>query len=42
MNFFCTKKHLDEWVKETAPNNADIHALDIGTAVAVAKAIFGK
>ena len=42
MNFFCTKEHISEWVKENAPDKGDFHALDIEMAVAVAKAIFGK
>jgi len=42
MNFFCTKKHLDEWLDEASLNKDDIHVLNIEKANMVAKAIFEK
>jgi len=42
MNFFCTEKHVNEWLKESNLNKDDIHVLDITSAIIVAKAIFGK
>jgi len=42
MNFFFTKKHVDEWLDHTPHKNNDIYVLDIENANMMAKAIFGK
>jgi hypothetical protein len=40
MNFFCTKKHYDEWVAAMKLDPADIFCLDAREALAVARMIF--
>jgi hypothetical protein len=40
MNFFCTKKHLEEWLDETTLSREDVHPLDVESAMDVARAIF--
>jgi len=42
MNFFCTKKHLDEWRMTASQNNKDVFALNMEEALVVAEAVFGK
>jgi len=42
MNFFCTKKHVDDRLGFTYRKNKDIYVLNIENANMVAKAIFGK
>lgn len=42
MNFFCTKKHLDDWIKDSQVNQAILYSLNIKEASVVGKLIFGK
>lgn len=41
MNFFCTKKHYDEWVTASGTNADDLFALDVEEALVVARWLFG-
>jgi len=40
MNFFCTKKHWDDWTKEMNLNSEEIFCLDAYEGLAVAKMLF--
>jgi hypothetical protein len=40
MNFFCTKKHYDEWLQDTG-SNPDIFGMPLADAVVVSRALFG-
>lgn len=40
MNFFCTKSHYDEWVKEMELDEDDIFCLKPDEALQVAKMLF--
>ncbi len=42
MNFFCTEKHLLEWLEGSPLKISDIYSLNIDDAVMAAKALFGK
>ena len=40
MNFFCTKKHLEEWVEAMEISKDEIFCLDVNTAIYASKEIF--
>lgn len=40
MNFFCTKKHYDEWTGKMGVNENEVFCLDAQEALAVAKMLF--
>ena len=40
MNFFCTKKHYDEWTTLKGLNKDDNFCLDIHEALRVAEMLF--
>jgi hypothetical protein len=39
MNFFCTKKHYDEWL-QGAGGNPDIFGMPVADAVVVSRILF--
>ena len=41
MNFFCTKKHLDEWYA-AAGSDPDYYGLSLPEALAVSCTLFGQ
>lgn len=41
MNFFCTKKHLDEWYA-AADCNPDYYPLSLSEALEVSRLLFGE
>jgi len=42
MNFFCTEKHLEEWLKGTNLTQSNIYSLRIEDAGVVGRSIFGN
>jgi len=40
MNFFCTKKHYESWVKRMRVNRDEIFCLDAQEALVVARMLF--
>jgi hypothetical protein len=42
MNFFCTKKHYDEWITKRSLDSGDIFCLDIHEALLVAEMLFAN
>jgi hypothetical protein len=40
MNFFCTKKHYDQWAVENSINHDEVFCLDAYEALVVAKMLF--
>jgi hypothetical protein len=41
MNFFCTKRHLDEWYA-AAGFNPDYYGMALAEALAVSRLLFGQ
>lgn len=41
MNFFCTKKHYDQWTSARNINEDEVFCLPVEEAVVVAKMLFG-
>lgn len=42
MNFFCTKKHYDDWTEQKRLNSSDIFCLDVREAMQVAEMLFAN
>lgn len=42
MNFFCTKKHFEEWRESTGADMSGLFALDPVDAFKVADIVFGR
>jgi len=40
MNFFCTKKHYDQWTSNRGVNEEDVFCLDAREAMIVAGMLF--
>jgi hypothetical protein len=41
MNFFCTKKHYEDWVAESGTDTSDLFILEVTEALVVARWLFG-
>lgn len=41
MNFFCTKKHFENFAASAEPN-PDLYGLPLAAAVAVSRVLFGR
>jgi len=42
MNFFCTEKHVEEWLSKKELSKSTFYSLNIADALVVAKRIFKK
>jgi hypothetical protein len=41
MNFFCTKKHYDEWLEASGQSEDRLFILPVAEAIVVAEWLFG-